>query len=539
VSTLQDGPTDSISDGELVRRARDGDNAAFGDIFHRYWKQVYVAAFTRLYVDRDAARDAAAEVFLGAFRNGFKKYEDGTPLRAWLLQSANWRALDQVRGPSRNYRLHYTAAVPDEPGPDSLADDITSEEHLEWLCRELAQHLNEDEHKLFDLFLLETCGELTRAETAAQLGWSTQYTATRVKRLRDKLQLVGAAISLVNNGDRKCTTFNELVPGTGQPPASWPDLMAHVKGCRLCGRQGRKLFRAAQVLPAIAIAMAAAAQALRAAGTTATTAALSSPLVALLELLGPASAPAAKATDAAPSVASGGVGTKLAVAGGTVAGVITALILLAPGLPIPQPLTPGAAPTASAAPPLGGPTMSSSGTEPSVPTSPALPSGNLSTAPTDPPAGNSAPVIAPASQSNLRDLTGGMSLVFTNMSWLPNQQRAWAIQLNLQPAERCPTMDPCYTGAPWYAEDGSPSGHIETSQFVLSVRDENGTLRVDGTDKGGQPPDQHYNRGLETGPGTLTFVGTFIETSTNRTADFKLTSCVAHPNGPACNLLLK
>ena len=137
------------------------------------------------------------------------------------------------------------------------------------------------------------------------------------------------------------------------------------------------------------------------------------------------------------------------------------------------------------------------------------------------------------------DLTGGMSLVFTNMSWLPGQ-RAWAIELSRTSTQnyRCAATEVCYYGSPWYADDGTQHGHPEGAQFVLVVSRDGSTLRVDGTDEGFPPnAGQQYDDGVETASGTLTFDGTFVEPSTGRTANFELTSCVNHPDAPACGLL--
>jgi len=52
----------------LIRKAREGDTAAFGEIVHRYQNPVYATAF-QILKDRTLAEDVAQEAFVTAFRS--------------------------------------------------------------------------------------------------------------------------------------------------------------------------------------------------------------------------------------------------------------------------------------------------------------------------------------------------------------------------------------------------------------------------------------------------------------------------------------
>lgn len=385
MTTLREEPADR----ELVRRAKAGDPGAFDQIWRLYWTPVYVTALSVLHHDKDAANDAAAEVFAGLLGGGLSGFDESRPLLPLLRTIATRRAADEVRRRSRRVSVSYTAEVPDVPTDDLVSDGVVSEEHGLALFWALAQMLaNDDERRLFPLWVLETAGRMTRAEVADALGWPLGATATRVHRLRKSLKHAGMAISLVNNGDRTCAEFTALAPVAGELPGEWQPLVTHVRSCADCGPQGERLFRADRMLPAIAAAVVGAAEVARSNADVRTAAALTpvdgvcppdggstealapqppgevdaptevfdpatpagplSPGVARVEVLGPVPAQAS----------SGGVGSaiskKLMIAGAVGVAVITGLVLLTPGVVMPprEPTLPGdARQTLSSAPP--------------------------------------------------------------------------------------------------------------------------------------------------------------------------------------------
>lgn len=56
-----------LSDSELIKRAQDGDQAAFAQIYDRYAQPLYRYIYCRV-GDPDLAEDVRADVFLRAFR---------------------------------------------------------------------------------------------------------------------------------------------------------------------------------------------------------------------------------------------------------------------------------------------------------------------------------------------------------------------------------------------------------------------------------------------------------------------------------------
>jgi RNA polymerase sigma-70 factor, ECF subfamily len=81
---------------ELVERAK-ADPAAFGELYDRYFLQIYRFVYSRVR-DQATAEDVTSEVFMKALR-GIGRYQDtGRPFSAWLYQIAVNAAADSFRG---------------------------------------------------------------------------------------------------------------------------------------------------------------------------------------------------------------------------------------------------------------------------------------------------------------------------------------------------------------------------------------------------------------------------------------------------------
>ncbi len=88
---MPDAPHDATSDTDLIRRAQDGEVAAFGALVDRH--QTLVRGWLRVRLhDWASADDLAQEVFVTAFRR-IRTYANEAPFPAWLTGIArnHWR----------------------------------------------------------------------------------------------------------------------------------------------------------------------------------------------------------------------------------------------------------------------------------------------------------------------------------------------------------------------------------------------------------------------------------------------------------------
>lgn len=103
-----EGRTDAQSDGDLVRRARNGDFSAFEALFERHRALVYRFAF-QMAPRRDDAEDMVQEAFLRAYQN-LHRYRDEAKFTTWLLRIVTNLCTDQARMATRRFALEQQQA---------------------------------------------------------------------------------------------------------------------------------------------------------------------------------------------------------------------------------------------------------------------------------------------------------------------------------------------------------------------------------------------------------------------------------------------
>jgi RNA polymerase sigma-70 factor, ECF subfamily len=125
--------TDSDPDTPLVRRARGGDLAAYGELVERHREAVHRIA--RGMVGPADADDVAQEVFLRALHR-LDRFRGDAPFRAWLLRIAHNAAVSEVR----TRRPEPVERARDEPSaPRSPAEELEERERAERLRSKLGQ----------------------------------------------------------------------------------------------------------------------------------------------------------------------------------------------------------------------------------------------------------------------------------------------------------------------------------------------------------------------------------------------------------------
>ncbi|MEI7577301.1 MAG: sigma-70 family RNA polymerase sigma factor [Armatimonadota bacterium] len=99
---------DSDSDEALVKRARDGDYAAFEQLFERHRLMVYRFSYQMTH-KRDDAEDLVQEAFVRAYQN-LHRYRDEAKFTTWLLRIVSNLGTDQARMSTRRNNLEQKEA---------------------------------------------------------------------------------------------------------------------------------------------------------------------------------------------------------------------------------------------------------------------------------------------------------------------------------------------------------------------------------------------------------------------------------------------
>ena len=175
-------------DRVLVRRAIDGDEAAFATLVRRYERGLYNLAL-RMVRDAEQARDLTQEIFLRVHRS-LKRYDPVYPFPSWIYRVASNLCIDWIR------RRRVDTVSMDAPSP-SAPDDAPPREFAgsgpdpgEVLERRersriLAQVLAKlpESHRL--VLLLRHQRELSYEEIAVALGVPLGTVKARIHRARE------------------------------------------------------------------------------------------------------------------------------------------------------------------------------------------------------------------------------------------------------------------------------------------------------------------------------------------------------------------
>jgi RNA polymerase sigma-70 factor (ECF subfamily) len=193
-------PTDPTpADDELMRRVAGGDADALAALHRRHARLVFrVAAQT---LDRAAAEDLVQDVFLAVWRNASRFDPERGTLRAWLLQIAHFRVLNELRRRSRQPAITpdpdglLAGGVPaDDPGPAEVASRRSRRAIVESAFADLPPAQREAVGLAF-------LRDLTHEEVAAELGLPLGTAKTRIRaglrNLRGALAPHGVALLAV------------------------------------------------------------------------------------------------------------------------------------------------------------------------------------------------------------------------------------------------------------------------------------------------------------------------------------------------------
>lgn len=185
--------TRSVSDPELVDRARRGDHAAFGTLVDRHRTSVFRAALAALGHAEDA-EEVAQEAFIAAYRH-LRDFREDASFKTWLLSIAWRKALTR----RRSVRVFIRRFVQPPEDTEWQVPDAGRSQEQAVIDRELHGHVRREitklAPKLRDALLLASSGEHSYNEIAGMLNIPVGTLKWRVnearRRLKGRLAAVG------------------------------------------------------------------------------------------------------------------------------------------------------------------------------------------------------------------------------------------------------------------------------------------------------------------------------------------------------------
>lgn len=169
----------------LIRRARQGDTAAFGEIIRRYQYIVYATALP-IVKDPLLAEDVAQEAFVSAFRS-LKQLRTESSFPPWLRKITRNRALAVRKEQGRFGPLEETDVM-QSPSPEAAAAIEGERRDADAFAEEVRRIVSSLSHTLRFPVLLCHIDDLSTRDAARFLGITEGALRKRLHDAKKKLQ---------------------------------------------------------------------------------------------------------------------------------------------------------------------------------------------------------------------------------------------------------------------------------------------------------------------------------------------------------------
>ncbi|WP_199517185.1 sigma-70 family RNA polymerase sigma factor [Nucisporomicrobium flavum] len=246
-------------DTGTVGAARSGDRQAIEELVAVGLPLVYTVVRRALDTDDiDDIDDVVQDVMVRALR-GLPDLRRPESFRSWLTAIAVHEIGTHLQrrdtAARRSAPLEVMAGTPD---PGAEVENLTAL-HLDLSAqRQQVRHagywLDPEDRVVLSLWLLETAGELTRADLAAALGISVAHAGVRVQRMRQQLDAGREIVAVLENGPA-CTGLDAVIDHwDGVPGPLWRKRLArHIRSCETCRTSADAMIPVERLLPGLAL----------------------------------------------------------------------------------------------------------------------------------------------------------------------------------------------------------------------------------------------------------------------------------------------
>jgi len=170
-------------DVALVKRFKEGDEAAFNEIVRRHQEKLYYVAL-RMVGDHDDAADLSQDAFVKAYR-GLAKFKEGSSLYTWLYRIVINLCINYLRAKRLRDVISLDTVV-EALGTTKLApDEVLEQSDLGQAIREAVQRLPAQQKAVFVLRQYE---QMSHEEIATTLGRSVGAVKANYFHATKKLQ---------------------------------------------------------------------------------------------------------------------------------------------------------------------------------------------------------------------------------------------------------------------------------------------------------------------------------------------------------------
>ncbi|MEN8209765.1 MAG: sigma-70 family RNA polymerase sigma factor [Candidatus Fermentibacteria bacterium] len=172
-------------DIELLRKAKNGDRDAFGELFRKYEKRVFRVA-RRMCGSDDEAWDITQDAFIRAMQ-AMDRYDTRYRFFTWIYRITTNLAINYGKKKMRRREVHFEETYSAE-GQQVIEDDTADIAAGEQLIGAVAKAVNKLTPALKAVFVLRVDQQLSYSEIAESLDIALGTVMSRLNRARTKIR---------------------------------------------------------------------------------------------------------------------------------------------------------------------------------------------------------------------------------------------------------------------------------------------------------------------------------------------------------------
>ncbi len=176
---------DENPDIRLLRKARNGDRDAFGELFRKYEMRVFRVA-RRMCGNDDDAWDITQDAFIRAMQ-AMDRFDTKYRFFTWIYRITTNLAINYSRKKAKRQEVHFEEAYAAE-GQQMIEDNMTDRAAGEQLVKALGRAVEKLTPALKVVFVLRVDQEVRYSEIAESLDIAVGTVMSRLNRARKKVR---------------------------------------------------------------------------------------------------------------------------------------------------------------------------------------------------------------------------------------------------------------------------------------------------------------------------------------------------------------
>ena len=141
LETSESALTPREREGDLVRRAKNGDEEAYGQLVRLYQERVYTTVYS-MTGSHDEADDLTQEAFIKGYRS-LKSFKENSSFFTWIYRIAVNKTINHLKSARRKRTMSLDQLIEEREGDRSVLNPVSkSSPNRDASLRELREQLN-------------------------------------------------------------------------------------------------------------------------------------------------------------------------------------------------------------------------------------------------------------------------------------------------------------------------------------------------------------------------------------------------------------